>query len=92
MIVIEKQFSKKYDMKIDFLLRFEVLENQKESYLDSSGTSFTKALDLHQPEETEADERWLHHYMLGKVAEKRRKEPVEYLQHYLTVSFLLHHL
>lgn len=65
------------------------MENEKETYLDGSGRSFLKALDLHQSEQTEVDERWLHHYMLGKVAEKRKTEPNEYLQHYLTVGFLL---
>lgn len=68
------------------MCRFEVLENEKESHLDSSGASFSKALELYQSDQGDADERWLHHYMLGKVAEKRRKEPVEYLQRYLTVG------
>ncbi|KAF5296187.1 hypothetical protein FQA39_LY12641 [Lamprigera yunnana] len=79
----------KYDSDTFSIEKFEILENKKESYLDSAGNSFQKALDLYRPEQTEADERWLHNYMLGKVAEKRRKEPVEYLQHYLTAAALL---
>ncbi|KAK4873288.1 hypothetical protein RN001_015317 [Aquatica leii] len=79
----------KYDSDTFSIEKFEILENKKESYLDSAGNSFSKALGLYRPEQTEADERWLHNYMLGKVAEKRRKEPVEYLQHYLTSAALL---
>lgn len=31
------------------------------------------------------DEKWLCHYMLGKIAEKRREDPGVYLNHYLMV-------
>ncbi|XP_031357687.1 calcineurin-binding protein cabin-1-like isoform X2 [Photinus pyralis] len=79
----------KYDSDTFSIEKFEILENKKENYLESAGNSFTKALDLYRPEQTEADERWLHNYMIGKVAEKRRKEPVEYLQNYLTAAALL---
>lgn len=34
---------------------------------------------------SEPDERWLQYYILGKIAEKKKKEPAEYLQYYLTV-------
>ena len=33
----------------------------------------------------EDKEEWLHHYMLGKVAEKMAKPPGEYLEHYKKV-------
>ncbi|KAF5297375.1 hypothetical protein FQR65_LT01305 [Abscondita terminalis] len=79
----------KYDSDTFSIEKFEILENKKENYLSSAGNSFGKALELYRPEQTEADERWLHNYMLGKVAEKCRKEPVEYLQHYLTSAALL---
>lgn len=68
-----------------YYCRFELLENKKEELLNSVGASFSKALELHEPDQCTVDERWLYHYMLGKVAEKRQKEPAEYLQHYLTV-------
>lgn len=29
------------------------------------------------------DERWLYHYMLGKIAEKRKKPPNIYVEHYV---------
>lgn len=32
------------------------------------------------------EEEWLIHYMLGKIAEKRKKAPVEYLQLYKKVE------
>lgn len=32
------------------------------------------------------EEEWLIHYMLGKIAEKRKKAPVEYLQLYKKVK------
>lgn len=45
-----------------------------------------RALELYQPDQSEADERWLHHYMLAKIDEKHQKEPSDYLQHYLLVT------
>lgn len=69
------------------MFRFEYLENQKNSYLESSGRSFEKAIQLYQPDESEADERWLQYYILGKVGEKKQQEPAEYLKHYVTVSY-----
>ncbi len=40
------------------------------------------------------EEEWLIHYMLGKIAEKRKQTPVEYLQLYKKVnksdSILIH--
>lgn len=35
------------------------------------------------------EEEWLIHYMLGKIAEKRRKPPAEYLQLYKKVNPLI---
>ncbi len=34
----------------------------------------------------EGEEEWLHHYMLGKVAEKLCKPPQEALEHYRKVK------
>lgn len=45
-----------------------------------------KALSLYEPEQSEPDERWLHHYMLAKISEKNQQEPTEYLEHYYAVS------
>lgn len=74
--------------KYTFLIfRFELLETEKESYLDSSGNSLEHAISLYEVDDSnEPDERWLQYYILGKIAEKKRKEPSEYLQYYMTVS------
>lgn len=68
--------------------RFEVLEAEKELYLESSRRSFQQALDLHRLDQVDVDERWLYHYMLAKVAEKKQEDPNVYLQHYVTVRIL----
>ncbi|XP_060519435.1 calcineurin-binding protein cabin-1-like isoform X2 [Cylas formicarius] len=81
----------KYESENFNMEKFEVLESQKERYLDSSGNSFEKAITLYEVDDSgEADERWLQYYILGKIAEKKKKEPTEYLQYYLTASALLH--
>lgn len=66
--------------------RFELLESQKEHYLDSSGTSLENAIALYEDNDNETDERWLQYYIIGKIAEKKQKEPTEYLQYYVTVN------
>ncbi|XP_013404378.1 calcineurin-binding protein cabin-1 [Lingula anatina] len=40
--------------------------------------------------EDSEEELWLHHYMLGKVAEKMRKPPKDYLDHYKQAAIFLH--
>ena len=37
-------------------------------------------------ETEESEEEWLHHYMLGKIAEKMCRPPNEYLEHYKQVG------
>lgn len=36
------------------------------------------------------DEKWLYHYMLGKIAEKRKDQPMVYLAHYLKAAKCLY--
>lgn len=76
----------KFESETFSMEKFSVLEEEKESYLLSSQKSFLRALELYNPDQSDADERWLYHYMLGKISEKCQKEPNEYLQYYLTVS------
>ncbi|KAJ8947583.1 hypothetical protein NQ318_010095 [Aromia moschata] len=77
----------KYESENLSMEKFEFLENQKNSYLDSSGDSFEKAIALYEIDDTnEQDERWLQYYILGKIAEKKQKEPAEYLQYYMTAT------
>lgn len=73
-------------LRLLIFFRFELLENKKDEYLDSSKSSFIKALQLYQPDQCDADERWLQHYILAKIAEKQQKEPSEYLDHYYMVT------
>ncbi|XP_066152387.1 calcineurin-binding protein cabin-1-like isoform X2 [Euwallacea fornicatus] len=80
----------KFESENFSLEKFELLETQKDSYLDSSGSSLEHAIALYTIDDSnEQDERWLQYYILGKIAEKKRKEPSEYLQHYLTACNLL---
>lgn len=68
--------------------RFEAIESQKESMLDTAHECFTAANIAWCPEENEHDERWLHYYMLGKIAEKRKQDPACFLDHYHKVMYL----
>lgn len=72
-----------------FCSRFESLESQKEALLDVAHECFTAANIAWQANEGEHDERWLHHYMLGKISEKRKQEPAAYLEHYNKAGKLL---
>ncbi|XP_021709243.1 calcineurin-binding protein cabin-1 isoform X2 [Aedes aegypti] len=40
--------------------------------------------------EANEDEKWLYHYMLGKIAEKNKERPVVYLTHYLKAAKYLY--
>ncbi|XP_050312415.1 calcineurin-binding protein cabin-1-like isoform X8 [Anthonomus grandis grandis] len=71
--------------------KFELLESEKESYLCSAENSLEHAIKIYEIQDTaEADERWLQYYLLGKIAEKRRKHPSYYLKYYAKASNLLH--
>ncbi|XP_044767142.1 uncharacterized protein LOC123323022 [Coccinella septempunctata] len=70
--------------------KFTHLEDRKNAFLESSRQSFEKAIALYDTEGSEPDERWLHYYILGKIAEKKQSEPNEYLGYYITASQLLH--
>ncbi|XP_058820914.1 calcineurin-binding protein cabin-1-like [Topomyia yanbarensis] len=74
--------------EIDFVI------TQKGLYENIAGKSFDKvniesengdAKNNSKPEETgnHEDEKWLYHYMLGKISEKRKEPPISYLSHYL---------
>lgn len=42
-------------------------------------------MELTKKQEDVQDERWLHHYMLGKIAEKNEEKVNVYMNHYLKV-------
>ncbi|XP_076263012.1 calcineurin-binding protein cabin-1-like isoform X2 [Rhynchophorus ferrugineus] len=81
----------KYESENFSMEKFELLESEKESYLDSSRKSLRSAINLFDPEKSqnEQDERWLQYYILGKIEEKKRKEPSVYLNYYLEATSLL---
>ncbi|XP_065224975.1 calcineurin-binding protein cabin-1-like isoform X2 [Planococcus citri] len=68
------------------LQMFDTVEKSKNGFLKTSSECFNSAteawLELVKKEECQ-DERWLHHYMLGKIAEKNEEKPSVYLDHYL---------
>lgn len=73
---------------------FERLEKERERMLDISNDCFLAAdkswlAGLEKDSSGEQDERWLHHYMLGKVAEKRAKSFSEYIAYYQKAAQLL---
>lgn len=78
----------KGDTDLFSMEKFEALESQKEAMLDAAEECFTAA-SVAWHVDNEHDERWLHHYMLGKIAEKRKSEPGIYLEHYNKAGKLL---
>lgn len=92
--VIDREWSGLNDFT--FFHRFSAIEEKKSKMLNLSYSSFsyvTKLLnnanriasDVADSSDVN-DEKWLCHYMLGKIAEKRKEDPKVYLNHYLMVS------
>ncbi|XP_061622399.1 calcineurin-binding protein cabin-1 isoform X2 [Phyllopteryx taeniolatus] len=63
------------------------MEERRESMLETACRCFQGAS---QCEGDSDEEEWLIHYMLGKIAEKRKQTPVEYLQLYKKAAHFLH--
>ncbi|RVE68552.1 hypothetical protein OJAV_G00092750 [Oryzias javanicus] len=63
------------------------MEERKDSMLETAFLCFQGASSC---EGDSDEEEWLIHYMLGKIAEKRKKPPVEYLQLYKKAAHYLH--
>ncbi|XP_078611978.1 calcineurin-binding protein cabin-1-like isoform X1 [Branchiostoma floridae x Branchiostoma japonicum] len=61
--------------------------SKKAEMLSRSEYCFTQA---NQIEGDGEEEEWLHHYMLGKVAEKRGNPPQVFLEHYRLAAVYLH--
>lgn len=80
----------KYESENLSMEKFEALETEKEGYLESARNSFQRALEVYQVDQADADERWLFHYMMGKIAEKSQADPKTYLDHYMQSASLLH--
>ncbi|XP_015225551.1 PREDICTED: calcineurin-binding protein cabin-1 isoform X1 [Cyprinodon variegatus] len=63
------------------------MEERRDSMLETAFQCFQGASRC---EGDSDEEEWLIHYMLGKIAEKRREPPVEYLQLYKKAAQYLH--
>jgi len=74
------------------MLSRELLQQASTNYtqmLQVAQNCFTMAAGVTSTEEIELggySEEWLLHYMLGKIAEKMRRPPNEYLEHYQKVN------
>uniref|UniRef100_A0A4W6F7H4 Calcineurin-binding protein cabin-1 n=1 Tax=Lates calcarifer TaxID=8187 RepID=A0A4W6F7H4_LATCA len=63
------------------------MEERRDSMLETAFQCFQGASRC---EGDSDEEEWLIHYMLGKIAEKRKQSPVEYLQLYKKAAHYLH--
>lgn len=76
--------------------QFESLEEKKNDCLTVAHDCFI-TIDALRPineadKKTEDDEKWLYHYMLGKVAEKRKDAPSMVIDYYLkSAQYLYEH-
>ncbi|XP_066593480.1 calcineurin-binding protein cabin-1-like [Prorops nasuta] len=74
--------------------RFEILETRKEEMLDIADHCFQSAnrifIACQGIDDGMHDERWLYQYMLGKIAEKKNKDPPIFLDYYSKASTLLY--
>lgn len=78
--------------------KFEALESKKNDSLNVAQLCFRTIDTLTPIDETdkskksEDDEKWLYHYMLGKVAEKQKDPPNVVIEHYLkSAQYLYEH-
>ncbi|CAK6950387.1 calcineurin-binding protein cabin-1 isoform X1 [Scomber scombrus] len=63
------------------------MEERRDTMLETASQCFQGASRC---EGDSDEEEWLIHYMLGKIAEKRKQPPVEYLQLYKKAAHYLH--
>ncbi|XP_065084812.1 calcineurin-binding protein cabin-1-like isoform X2 [Ochlerotatus camptorhynchus] len=77
---------------------YSYLTSQQVYYMNIAHKSFERVnaeTNVDQKEEhhyrgNNEDEKWLYHYMLGKIAEKRKDQPMVYLAHYLKAAKCLY--
>ncbi|XP_023231855.1 calcineurin-binding protein cabin-1-like [Centruroides sculpturatus] len=67
----------------------ELLHRKKKEMLVIAENCFLSANSC-EIEGVELEEVWLHHYMLGKIAEKKQEHPKIYLEHYKQAAKYLH--
>ncbi|XP_048242654.1 calcineurin-binding protein cabin-1-like [Haliotis rufescens] len=64
-----------------------IVTDTKQEMLQIAQNCYWKASEC---EADGSEEEWLHHYMIGKVKEKKRCHPKEYLEHYRQAAIYLH--
>lgn len=75
---------------------FSAIEERKDKFLNISFKSFSEVGEAindnlnevnskgnQEESEENHEEKWYYHFMLGKIAEKRKEPPLNYLDHYL---------
>lgn len=88
-----------YNLYPTNLCRFQFMEEKKEQCLKIASDCFTTVdqtinVGRHNTgdEDDAHDEKWLYHYMLGKIAEKRKELPEIFIDHYIkSAKFLYEH-
>ncbi|XP_042300164.1 calcineurin-binding protein cabin-1-like [Sceloporus undulatus] len=63
------------------------MEERRDAMLETARQCFSSASRC---EGDGDEEEWLIHYMLGKIAEKRREAPLSFLAHYKQAGYFLH--
>lgn len=71
------------------------MEEKKDQCLKIASDCFTTVEQSTNRSNAEDDaesheEKWLYHYMLGKIAEKRKEQPEIYIDHYIKASRCLY--
>lgn len=74
---------------------FSAIEERKDKFLNISLKSFSEVseavndpnheLNVNKNQEESDDnhdDKWYYHFMLGKIAEKKKQQPIKYLEHY----------
>ena len=74
-----------------FPLTPELLDIAMETRVEMLATARNCYWKASKCEADGSEEEWLHHYMMGKVMEKKRAHPRLYLEHYKQVRYLWAH-
>lgn len=82
---------------------FSAIEERKDRFLNISLKCFNEVSEAvsdtthesntnknHEESDENHDEKWYYHFMLGKIAEKKKEPPINYLNHYLKAAKYLY--
>nr|KAG5701968.1 hypothetical protein BaRGS_034550 [Batillaria attramentaria] len=82
--------SRQLRMQLWFPLTSELLEIAMETRVEMLATARNCYWKASECEAEGSEEEWLHHYMMGKVMEKKRAHPRHYLEHFKQAAIYLH--